>query len=50
MREVRRRAEAEQSHALARLHAGHAQAAEADDAGAQQRRGLQVIERGGQRE
>jgi hypothetical protein len=44
-RQVRRGAEAEQADALARLHSRDAQAAEADDAGAQQRRGVEVVQR-----
>ena len=48
-RQVRRRAEAEQSDALARLHFSHAQAAKADDPRAQQRRGSQIIKRVRQR-
>src|ERR1035438_4291623 len=39
-----RRAKAEQSNPVARFHAGHSQAAKADDAGAQERRGMQVVE------
>ena len=46
---MRRRAEAEQPHTFAALDAGHAQAAESDDAGAQQRRGFEIIESRGQR-
>ena len=46
---MRRRAEAEQPHALAALDAGDAQAAESDDAGAQQRRGFQIVKSGRQR-
>src|SRR6185437_9699291 len=48
--QMRRRAEAEQSHALAWFDAGHAQAAEADNAGAEQRRGVNIVEACGQRE
>src|SRR6202044_878986 len=39
-----RRAKAEKSNPVARFHAGHSQAAKADDAGAQQRRSVQVVE------
>ena len=39
-----RRAKAEQSNPVARFHAGYSQAAKADDAGAQERRSVQVIE------
>ena len=46
---MRRCAEAEKSHPLAFLHAGNAQRAKTDDAGAKQRRGVQVIEAGRQR-
>ena len=49
-RQVRRRAEAEQPDPLAPLHARHAQAAKSDDAGAKQRRGVQVVQRIRQRE
>ena len=42
-------AEAEEADALAGLDAGDAQAAEADDAGAEQRRGVDGVEAGGQR-
>ena len=49
-RQVRGRAEPEQSYALAGLHFSHAQAAKADDPGAQQRRCSQVVKRIGQRE
>ena len=46
---MRGRAEAVETDALARLDAGDAQGAKPDDARAQQRRGVQVVERGGQR-
>src|SRR5580692_632732 len=39
-----RGAKAEQPNPFARFHAGHSQAAKADDAGAQERRGVQVVE------
>jgi hypothetical protein len=48
--QMRGGAEAEQSHALAGLHARHPKAAIADNARAQQRSGMQIVERGGQRE
>src|ERR1700676_5105423 len=43
-REMRGRTEAKQSDALARLDAGNAQAAEADDSGAEERGGVQIVE------
>src|SRR3984893_17912190 len=43
-RQMRGRAEAEQSNAIARLDSGHSQASEAYDAGAKQRRGGKVVE------
>ncbi len=47
--QMRRRAEAEQADALAALDSGDAQAAKADDARAQQWRGVKVIKLGRQR-
>src|SRR6202035_608572 len=44
-----RRAKTEQSNPVAWFHAGHSQAAKADDAGAQERRGMQVVELWGER-
>src|SRR5208283_713761 len=43
-RQMRRRAKTEESNPLASSHTRHPQAAEADDAGAQQRRRVQVIQ------
>src|SRR5271166_1972987 len=43
--QMRRGAEAEQSNALSGLDPGHAETAEADDSGAQQRRGMKIVER-----
>src|SRR5208337_717927 len=43
-RKMRRGAEAEQSHPLSGFDSGHAKTAEADDSGAQQRRGMQIVE------
>ena len=45
-REVRRRAEAEQRDALARLHLGPSQSAVPDHPGAEERRSREVVERG----
>jgi hypothetical protein len=45
---VGRRTEAEQSHALAALHAGYAQAPESDDTSAEQGRGFEIVESGRQ--
>src|SRR5580700_6551003 len=43
---MRRRAKAKESNAIAGLDAGHSQAAKADDAGAEKRRGVQVVQLG----
>src|SRR5579872_185780 len=42
-RQMRGRAEAKQSHALALLHSSHTQAAKSDDASTKQRRGVQIV-------
>src|SRR5438309_212893 len=42
---MRRRAKTKQAHALAGLHSCHSQAAKTNDAGAEQRRGVQFVER-----
>lgn len=47
---MRGRTEAKQADALARLDTGDPQAAEADDASAKERSGVQIVERCGQRE
>ncbi len=47
---MRRCAESEEAHAIARLDAGDAQAAEADNAGAQQGGGMQIVKTRGQGE
>jgi hypothetical protein len=43
-REMRRRAETEQANSIAGLYTSNAQAAKANDAGAEQRRSVQVVE------
>ena len=40
-------AETEQAYAFARFDSGHSQAAESDDAGTKQRRGVQIIDASG---
>ena len=42
-------AESEKSDALARFDAGYSETAETDDAGAQKRRGVQIVKGGGKR-
>ena len=44
-RQVRRRAEAEEADPLPALHARHPEAAKSDDAGAKQRRRVQIVQR-----
>ena len=43
-RQMRRGAESEQAHPVTAFHSGHAQAAEADDSCAEQRRSVQVVQ------
>src|ERR1700687_4970143 len=49
-REMCRRTKSEQSDFIARLHVGYAKAAKPDNAGTQQRRGVNVVQRRRQRE
>jgi hypothetical protein len=46
---MRRRTEAKQSHSLSVLDSGHAKAAKTNNARAQQRSGVEIIERTGKR-